>query len=56
MWLSYSRISDRKATELVNYIKPKVAISIQYGSVAGIPEDVLAFEHHVDPLVVVKTN
>ena len=32
-----------EAAELVNYIKPKVAIPIHYGSIVGTPEDAEIF-------------
>ena len=39
----------QKASELINHIKPKVAIPIHYGTVAGKPEDGEVFRRLVDP-------
>ena len=46
----------KKAAELINTIKPKVAIPTHFGSVAGKPEDALTFAQNVDPSVVVENK
>ena len=38
----------KKAAELINHIKPKVAIPTHYGTVAGKPEDGEVFRRLVD--------
>ena len=43
-----------KAAELINYIKPKAAIPIHYGSVAGRPEDGEIFRRSVDPSIIAE--
>ena len=39
----------KKVAELINHIKPKVAIPTHYGTVAGKPEDGEVFRRLVDP-------
>lgn len=46
----------KKAAELINTIKPQVAIPTHFGSVAGKPEDALTFAQNVDPSVVVENK
>ena len=44
------------AAELINHIKPKVAIPIHYGSVAGKPEDADVFRQSIDASVAVEVK
>ncbi len=44
----------RKAAELINHIKPSVAIPIHYGSVVGKPEDAEVFKRNVDSSIQVE--
>ena len=44
----------KKAAELVNIIRPKVAIPTHYGSVAGSKEDEEVFRKHIDPSISVE--
>ena len=46
----------KKAAELINTIRPQVAIPTHFGSVAGKPEDALTFAQNVDPSVVVENK
>ena len=46
----------KKAAELINTIKPKVAIPTHFGSVAGKPEDAIVFAQSVDPSVTVENK
>lgn len=42
----------KKAADLINQIRPKAAIPIHYGSVAGKPEDGEIFRRSVDPSII----
>lgn len=45
----------KKAAELINDIKPQIAIPTHYGSAVGIPADADTFEKNVkEPVKVVK--
>lgn len=49
-------MNAKKAAELINHIKPKVAIPIHYGSVAGKPEDADVFRQSIDASVAVEVK
>ncbi len=46
----------KQAAELVNSIKPKIAVPIHYGSIVGSPSDADVFRAAVDPSVTVVTK
>ncbi len=43
-----------QAAQLVNVIKPKIAIPCHYGELVGTPEDADVFKNHVDSMIEVK--
>lgn len=46
----------KKAAELVNIIKPEVAIPVHYGGIVGTREDAEVFREHVEPPVEVQVK
>jgi L-ascorbate metabolism protein UlaG (beta-lactamase superfamily) len=46
----------KKAAELVNIIKPEVAIPVHYGGIVGTREDAEVFRAHVEPPVEVQVK
>ena len=52
-YLAYT-MDAKKAAELVNQIRPEVAIPVHYGSIVGKPSDGEAFAEPVEPPVKVE--